>query len=429
MFANTKLSGLLQPGAIDQRFSILKTARIVVLVVSSTFATSTSVSAEESSIPVEDQKRVASLSKAILSCQLAEGAIPVVGYREIGQPAYIDAYFANLACLGLLSADTNAQSPQTRKYVEQWLDWCVSHQEQDGTFNRFSGAIDNHHRLSSNSRVVPPDSHDSYAAGFLTVVATWAAKYQQPLKPELVAACRNSFEVLKRCRDKENGLYWNFCTGSTPEGVVPAQYLLDNIEVHQGLASAHLLFSKSGDTKLASVAHQYARELADRMHEFWSANDRYFVCMYGDKLAGIPWGKQVATAEGLSTVSALAFFENVAPATRETLWNKFWRDHGRSLTNSIATDKYVSEDPTVERVYFAALRSASKERQRELQAAVRKRADELLKRQSQLEDPAKSALPYPYVHRYGMLIQALIAQEGRFPAELPRVPLDKTKSP
>ncbi|MBN8604623.1 MAG: hypothetical protein J0M26_26710 [Planctomycetes bacterium] len=380
--------------------------------------------AQEPQISTEDQQRINRLVEAVLDCQLSDGAIPVVGYRFEGQPVLIDPYFSNLALLGVLAAHQQNPDPRIERCVARWLQWCVANQNADGTYSRVEGTLSAETRSVANSQSRAPDSHDAYAGTFLAVVASAFSAQSHPPSPEVLLACRQSFQVIERCRDPENEFYWNFEPQQVPAGAVLAQYLLDNLEVHQGLLAAQKIFSAANDVELATQAQDRAAALAISFHKFYHPEHKYFGCMYGDVVTNVPWGKQIATSERLATVSALAFLENIDPETGGNLWNKLMQNHGKALIASFSTRKFIDEDPTVERVYFASLRAASEPEKKRLLGMVRNRSDQLLKIEKQLELPGQQSQPFPYVHRYGMLAQSLLANSGKLPNELPKVPLN-----
>ena len=396
-------------------------------------------------MPQEDEARIAESRAAIVACHLNGGAIAAVGYRRPNDPVYIEPYFNNLACLGLLDADRYrrlATKPGTlteRDVVRQWLEFIADHQEPDGTLVRWEAERAADGSPGPLKRLIP-DSHDSYAAGTLAVAAALARADAQAGGPKpsekIIAACRNALKVLQACKG-ESGFYWTFRRDAVPkkndagETITNAQYTLDNLEVYQGLAAASELFAATGDQATADLAAKDAKDLASVIHRLWSPEYKFFVAMFGDRYygeKGVNWGGQPYRAEGLATVSALAFLENVALPLRSTLWERFRTDREKQINASLASAQVSDEDPTLERIYFAALRSATPERQDAWLKVVRQRADSLLARNRQLYDPAPRGQTPAYVHRFGLIIQALIAADnshnGReaLPPGLPHVP-------
>jgi hypothetical protein len=359
---------------------------------------------------------------AILQGQLRDGAIPVVAYKSAGQPAYVNPYFANLACLGLLSAHDYKANAATLPYVEKWLNKFADLQEANGTIADYNGRRGANGELSLDAGQNPklaPDSNDSYAATHLTVAAEYRAAGGAPSE-KIKASCRKSFSVLQRCRD-DNGFFWTFAADSASAGRLRVQYLLDNIEVHRGLVAAQALFVATGDADKANQAHLWAQILAEKLSLFWLPTQRYFVVLFADKAANISWGGQPLKAEGLATVSALAFFENLSKETRSDLWAKLFATHGAALEAGFRSADFASEDPAIERVYLAAFKAAPAAEKDALLMRLRLRATQLLNRNDLLTDSNHQGDEFPYVHRFGLLIQALLAQRGALPGELPSV--------
>lgn len=383
------------------------------------------LNAQEKKISKPDQERIKKLVDCVLKTQLSDGAIPAVGYRFEGQPVHIDPYFVNLSMLGLCASDGPLPDPRIGSCVKNWLNWCSVNQNEDGTFSRYDGILLAASRTIGNTQTIAPDSHDSYAAGYLSVVeACHYRRGQENLSPALLQSCMQAFQVLERCKDPGNGFYWNFDPQQVPDGKVLSQYMLDNIEVMQGLQAAQVIFTKSNEMELAELAQQRAVELQNSLHKFYHPQNEYFGCMYGDVVRDVPWGTQVARSERLATVSALGFLDNVPVTKRETLWGKLMQTHGKALNASFSQPNFTDEDPTIERVYFASLRGASGQEQKRLLGLVRKRIDQILKIEKQLDIPGQQGRSFPFVHRYGMLIQALLINADQQPAELPNIKVE-----
>lgn len=380
--------------------------------------------AQQKSLSKADQDRIDKLVQCILKTPLNDGSIPVIGYHLEGQPVYIDPYFVNLAMLGILAADQTKPNPKIHACVGHWLDWCVANQQADGTFKRYDGKLNATTRSIYEKKEIEPDSHDSYAAGFLAVVeAKHFRKQRENVAPQLLQACKQAFHVLERCKDPSNGFYWNFDPKKVPSGKVPTQYMLDNIEVHQGLKAAQVIFAESNENELAELAQNRVKELESSLHKFYHPQHEYFGCMYGDVELDLPWGKQEAKPERLATVSALGLLDQVPVDIREKLWKKLIETHSNAMNKSFAGKVFLEEDPTVERVFFAGVRCAPNVARAGLLNVVRKRTDEILKAERQLADPSQQARSFPYVQRYGMLIQALLLNANQQPTELPNVPV------
>ena len=383
------------------------------------------------SLGSDDEKRFEASRLAILNCQLADGGIAQVGYRFTGNPVSVEPYFANLACLGLLAAQAYKPNAQNLACVSRWIVWYADHQEADGTIQIVDGT------RGSNGEIVNPekkgqDSQDSYAATYLSVVNQYFKASKVKPSAKVIAACLKCMDTLKRLRD-DNGFYWNFVT--PPPKVTPGQYLLDNVEVYEGLQAAYELFTSLGDKTTADKAQKRATALANQMHLFWFAKEKYFVCLFGDKAAKTPWGRQPLSAEGLATVSALAFFKNVSSGTRSTLWTRLMNTYKSQLEAGYCSTQFGVEEPDVERVYLGALTSAPAAQQTTLLTQMRTRLDQMLKRNQDLSDAgnayqnAMQGLDYAEVSRYGISIIALLASKIPVATALPKVPLDPKNAP
>ena len=389
-----------------------------------------------------DAQLVARCRQAIRDCQLADGAIAAVGYRRPGDPALIEPYFANLACLGLLSGQPDKPAAEDLACVEKWLSWYEAHEVKQGaeagTISVFDGKVapqqgNNTARggLSLDAKVVAPDTHDSYAATYLMVVRAYLEARRAKPTAKMLASVMRAVDLIDRCRDTNTGIYWNFDRNAVPKDRSDrvGQYLLDNIEVYQGLSAAGKLFEAMDDKPAASRARASAKALAEKLGEFWLPSEEYFVTLLADKAKQKPWTTHTLPREGLATVSALAFLGGQKPETMGKLWNKLWGADRTMLEGTFTGDDYVQEDPTVERVYLAALRSASVKDQADLAALLRTRTKELLVRNDRLTEEEARGLAYPYIHRFGMLIVALLAGSGQDLPLFPRAVIADVNDP
>lgn len=369
-----------------------------------------------------DAQRIEQCRQAVLACQLGDGAIVAVAYRELGRPALVEPYFAHLACGGILAAEQMKPNAQNRAFIANWLKWYALRQKEDKGLFVLDGTR-GPNGLVVNSKKAP-DSYDSYAALYLYVAGRYAKVAKARLAPEVVAACLRMLEVLESCRSP-NDLFWNFPAPVTPQGNPRTEYLLDNIEVYQGLIEIVAPLAAVGRVKESKRAEELAAKLAKKLADFWSPNHAYYVCMYGDKAAGVPFGQQPLYAEGVATASALSLLDNAPQDRQEKLWKKFQDKHGAKLAIGYATPKYSLEDPTIERVHLAALRSAPMPERSSQLTQLKKRTDELLARNNRLGDPIALAdgNPFPYCHRFGIMLLALTSPEAKATPYLPSVPL------
>lgn len=370
-----------------------------------------------------DAQRIEQCRQAILSCQLQDGAIVAVAYREVGRPALVDPYFSHLACCGILAAEQIKPSLQNREFIVKWLKWYALRQKADNGIFVLEGT----RGLTglAGAKTKAPDSLDSYAALYLYLAGRHATLTNTKLDPDVAACCLRMLNILESCRSP-NDLFWNFPgPGKTPQGNPRAEYLLDNVECFQGLVAIAAPLKAAGHEKEAQLAQKWASKLAVKLGDFWSPTGAYYVCMYGDKAAKVPFGRQPLYAEGVATVSALALFDHAPAGRHPALWKKFQAAYAEKLTIGYNTPKFPLEDPTIERVYLAALTSAPAAELAGQRTLLQKRVDELLARHGRLGDPKALAdgKPFPYCHRFGLMLVALASPVGKPTPYLPSVPL------
>lgn len=347
----------------------------------------------------------------------------MVAFPEAGSPVLVEPYFAQIACAGVLAAHQSKPDPANLQFVEKWLTWYSQRINTEASLSVYEGVRSQAGTMASEKKH-RTDSLDSYAGLFLFVAGRWLELSGKAPSAALVQASRKMLAVLQQCQSP-NGFYWNFPPASAPSGVVSTEYLLDNVEVYQGLSRAGRIFTKAGDAQTAAVTDALALSLANRMGQFWYPEESYYVCMYGDKAAKIPFGRQPLAAEGLSTTAALAFFDNMPAARRSALWSKFMTKHGPALRAGFEAADFRLEEPTIERVHLAALRAAPRPDLLSLQSSLNRRLDTLLARTAEIRVPAKrnDGRPFPYCHRYGLGIIALVSQSGSASPHLPSVPV------
>ncbi len=380
-----------------------------------------------------DGVRVEKMRDAILNDQLADGAIPVIGYKSAGQPVYIEPYLAHLACLGVLSAHAYKPDSRDLPYVYKWLMWYGANMEVDGTMKRRDGTRSAQGTLAPGFTKLDQDSDDSYAALYLAVAAEYRKATGAAPNGRIIAACRKCVSVLEHCYDSSNKFYLTFVGTS---GKTPAHYLLDNTEVHFGLVEGDNFFTAVKIPATATECRNRASDLAANLGNFWYPEQAYYVPLYNDKAAKIAWNtgpfydaNGVATqaeAQALATVSALAFWNNAPLGRHSKLYARLTSNHKNHLAVGFAASDYNKEDPTIERFYFAVLKAGPTTDRSVVLDKVRSRVDEFIARNAQLA--SNPGLQQPYVHRFGMLIQALLSQNGQFPDQLPSVPLSQAST-
>lgn len=177
----------------------------------------------------------------ILSCQLSSGAIKMYPANS-----NVNAYFANVACLGLLEKPTTANVAA----VKSWMAWYMTH--LNGTTNPVKGGseiggsvYDYSYDGTTLTSLGTYDSIDSYAATFLTLAKrlveispannSWLAgySYQLTLIGNALTACiDNSSNTMPvgYTPDDNDGL-------TIDSYVHGAKYLMDNVEVNEGFRS------------------------------------------------------------------------------------------------------------------------------------------------------------------------------------------------
>lgn len=276
-----------------------------------------------------------------------------------------------------------------------------------------------------------PDSYDSYAGTYL-LAASWYAKLSgKNLSDEVIQACLSSLATLKQCLgtgSNKNGVFWNFPPSNPPAGVTPGQYLADNVEAYQGISAAQIMFRQAGQPAAAATCQTIALAQADTMCHFWSPKYFSFATLFGDVAAGVPFDSQPVSAAGLSTMFAIAFFDNVRSSTRKSLWELLQKDYGAALQKGYENTDFVLEDPSIELAYLAVNRADSIQNSIYLET-LRSRIDTFSERISLISNPGDVGLTYPQVHRFGLMIVSLLSQLSTRIGQLPTVPLNPACAP
>lgn len=392
-------------------------------------------------LPAEDRRLAEGCRRAILSCQLKDGSVLRVGYRLPGNPAEIDPYAANLAALGVLASFDHHPGVESVRFVQDWIDWYGAHQEPEtGSVPRLRG-IRSTAGLQEQAIRLPPESHCVLAASHLLLVERSTATFRRRLMPQQVQACERSLALLERCRDGD--LYRTFDPQHLPAGKAQARNLTENIEVLQGLDAADRLFQRARQAELATRAATQATALRRRLHAFWSREQEYFASVWQDPPANRTWGSQPLAAEGRSHLAAIALFDDFPESDRRRLWRKLNLRYGAELRQQYAGDRWATEEPAVERYYFAARRAGTAHEEQQALTLLRQRCSTLLNRTLALPDSPPNpnraeelreherrlAAEYPAVQRLGMMLIALHSQHASTSPFLPTVELDWPDAP
>lgn len=201
------------------------------------------------------------LADQILTLQLPDGALR---FSAVSDTVRVVPYFGNIAAMGLLATgDARYHEP-----VRRWIEWYVRHQEDDGTIYDFVGTVQNYKK--SDHR----DSTDSYAATFLQVLSRYVqAKGLDALTPAMREGAGKALAAIKLSLDHD-GLTW-----AKPE--YKAKYLMDNLEVCQGLNEAARLFEEMGEPQDAAEAEKILQGCIKALKTYWQPERGHFAWAKG----------------------------------------------------------------------------------------------------------------------------------------------------
>lgn len=305
----------------------------------------------------------------IRASQLPDGALRM---SSAGDAVSIVPYFSNFAAMALLAANGQQANPDDVDRVRRWLDWYIFHQEKDGIIFDYAGTVN-----SYGSRGTC-DSTDSYAATFLMVLRRYQQAVGTVLTPDDLNAAVLALGAIEDVMQPD-GL-----TVTKPG--YPIKYLMDNVEVYQGLTEGAELFESAGLKENATCAREMAQGVAEHISLFWSKNDQCFAYA-ADLNNKLSVGFSKPYPHGLAQLFALA---HCTPAP-EGLWGH--------VCETFAPD---SDGMPVERWLLAAQRCADKASVEQYTAATRKA---LLSFTMQNSD----------IHRSAIAVLALIDGTDRFP--------------
>lgn len=189
----------------------------------------------------------------ILRAQRPTGAIALTP-----DSGYINPYFANLAAIAIL------HDPANRPAAERWIDWYLSHLNDDGTIDDF--------QVDANGEEQPTghyDSADSYAATLLSLVRAYLeaggdVNWVMERRPDLDRVSA----VLVSLTDRDDGLTW-----AKPR--YPLKLLMDNSEVFRGWADWAIVLERLSDTAAANEANRRAIAIQKGLERFAQRDGGY----------------------------------------------------------------------------------------------------------------------------------------------------------
>ncbi|MEX2382232.1 MAG: FAD-dependent oxidoreductase, partial [Opitutales bacterium] len=242
--------------------------------------------------------------------QLDDGAIRM---QASGTNVRIVPYFSNLAAHGLLLAHRIDPHAEDLDRVRNWILWYAANQEPDGTMYDFTGT------LEAVTKSDQRDSTDSYAATFLQVLAEFAAiAGPEAVTAEMVGAGIGALDAIELTFDSADGLTW-----AMPEYL--QKFLMDNLEVKDGLEEAGPFFDAVGEPVEAARARQILAGVEEGLEEFWLPEEGYYAWAKGSSGA-LHQGFELWYPDALVNLFALAYAEPVRPELWEALTETFGDD-------------------------------------------------------------------------------------------------------
>ncbi len=207
-----------------------------------------------------ENKEVKPLVKAILTHQISDGGIRML---TTDNTVWINPYFTNLALYSLLNAtqDDPKLLDEVLKTTEKWLNWYAENQLPNGAICDFRGYLDNY--TTTNTY----DSTDSYAATYIVLVDLYMQLSKKSLTPKVTHSVMQAYKIMIATM-QEDGLTW-----AHPDYKV--KYLMDNIEVNQGLIAAILLAKKLDDKELELDAKARLKLNTTSLDKFIVPNEAY----------------------------------------------------------------------------------------------------------------------------------------------------------
>ena len=229
---------------------------IAVAAIAGTILPATAATAATAAVPVSWIDEQVSF---ILSEQLESGAILSVGGTKI------TPYFANIAALGLIAADTSA----SRAGALEWMQWYLDHLETGGVNVPANSVFD--YAYDPGTGVETPtgdfDSVDSYASTTLNL-AYAAHSSGDPALQDFVSTNIGAYEAIANILNFGGSIGVRIETGpdaglTIAKPSYPIAYTMDNVEVYSGLADFALLEGALGRNAEAAYYESWATTTRD----------------------------------------------------------------------------------------------------------------------------------------------------------------------
>lgn len=359
----------------EPRHIVPKPTGILLLALASTLLCGCRVTPTAVAVRADDWAAVEKALGIIRQCQMDDGMIRMKG---AGDPVWAVPYFGNLAAIALLAADRAHPNPHDVARAGRWLLWYARNQEPDGTIFDREGTVA---AYASNGK---HDASDSYAATFLMAAGRHSQATGKPPPPEIAAAAAKALAAIRDVTQAD-GL-----TIARPD--YPVKYLMDNIEVYQGLTEGARLFAAAGLREEARRARAMAARVAEGLGAFRPGQGlafAYAIDARGRKSGGLA----APYPHGLAQVFALSWMTPPQPQLWAEVRAAFAPDD-----NGIPAERWL----------IAARRHAGPQETETLREAARSAA-------------MRFSVTEVYVERPAMAIIALLYDHAPFP-EVPRPP-------
>ncbi len=212
----------------------------------------------EVNVPGSDSRRA--VLEAMLAARLPDGGLRITSNNHL---VWINPYFGNLAVHAMLAAmpEYPDLAPEIKDTAEKWLLWYADHQQQDGSICDFTGTMDSY---ESSGKY---DSTDSYTATYLVIALKVARLNNGEIPDNVAAAVKKAYGCMNSTMQKD-GLTW-----ATP--AYKAKYLMDAIEVNQGLTAAVELFGVLKEPKLQKDAKKRLAKNTVALNKFYLKDKPY----------------------------------------------------------------------------------------------------------------------------------------------------------
>jgi len=182
----------------------------------------------------------------------ADGAI-----KKYPDQGWIMPYFSNFAAIAML------EDPSSHPLVERYMNWYLRNLEYNGTM------LDYHYDDNFNSKTAGPDSEDSYAGTYLSLVCAYHYRTGQ------TGWVRQNLPLLKKVAGVIiNLMDWDGLTFALAGYRV--KYLMDNCETYRGLKDFADLLYYIGDQD-AGRYQAKAKAIATGIERtLWNQPNRYY---------------------------------------------------------------------------------------------------------------------------------------------------------